>query len=229
MAVATCPRCGAQNAADDVFCAKCGTTLHSQPAGTSYPTSQATPLAPPPWASHLQGTQAMTQAWPGPSPSDAATSGGLQRPTASMVLAIVGGVFIIALAILEVNVGAQDAQLTLGYSGGTYIISGLLGIVFGILVLVFGILVYLQPQHHVVYGVLILVFSVFSLVSLFGGFFIGFVLGLIGGILAIVHKPILLQPIGQFVVPPIQRVCPKCGRVIDPYVKFCPHCGNQLG
>jgi hypothetical protein len=150
-----------------------------------------------------------------------------KRPTVPMILALVGGAFIIALAVLEVVVGAQDAQLTYDYTGGTYILSGLVGIMVGILVLVFGVLVYLQPQHHLVYGVLIVVFAGVSLISFFGGFFVGFVLGLTGGVLAIVHTP-YGQP-SQFTSPPIQRVCPRCGRVIDLHVRFCPHCGNPLG
>ncbi len=231
MAATLCPRCGAQNAANDVFCSKCGTTLSGQPTGVQSPSPQVPPpaAAPSQFGPFYWAPPAAMPALGRPYPPGTVAPGELQRPTAAMVLAIVGGVFIIAAAILEVIVGTQQAQLSFGFLGGTYILSGLLGIAVGILVLVFGVLVYVQPQHHVVYGVLILVFAVVSLVSFFGGVFIGFVLGLIGGILAIVHRPFPPQPMVPFVAPPIQRVCPKCGRVIDPTVKFCPHCGNQLG
>lgn len=146
-----------------------------------------------------------------------------------MVLAIVGGVFIILAAVLEILIGEADNALTIGFGGGTYILSGLAGLVIGILVILFGILTYTQPQHHVVLGVLVLVLSILSLISFFGGFLIGFILGLIGGILAIVHNPFPPQMFGQPMPPVVQRICPRCGRVIDPSVRFCPHCGNPLG
>lgn len=230
MAALICAKCGASNAADDVFCSKCGTLLRATPAYPSPTQPQAAP--PQQWSPVVQGYSGGS---PSPQWGPASYSAGSthasqpQKPTASMVLGIIGGVFIIAAGVLEIIVGTEDSSLTFGIVGGTYIASGLLGLIVGILVLVFGILVYIQPQHHVVYGVLILVFSIISLVSFAGGFFIGFLLGLIGGILAIVHNPFPGQMMAQPSGPLVQRICPRCGRVIDPSVRFCPHCGNQLG
>ncbi|MCI4361896.1 MAG: zinc ribbon domain-containing protein [Thermoplasmata archaeon] len=160
-----------------------------------------------------------------------ATSPEPARPTASLVLSIVGGVLILAAAALEFAIGTQAPQVPFGGFGAAFILSGLLGVIFGVLVLVFGVLVYSQPQHHVVYGVLIIVFSVLSLASFAGGFFVGFLLGLIGGALAVAHQPYPQRSWVPYLPPPpaIQRICPKCGRVVDPYVRFCPHCGNPLG
>jgi len=54
---------------------------------------------------------------------------------------------------------------------------------------VFGIVLLTNPDNHIALGVLIIVFSLISWVTSVGGFFIGFLLALIGGILALVWKP----------------------------------------
>ncbi len=65
---------------------------------------------------------------------------------------------------------------------------GIWGIVCGIVVLVGSYMLRSRPASHVAWGVIILIFS---LVSIFagGGFVIGMILGIVGGILAIVWKP----------------------------------------
>jgi len=147
-----------------------------------------------------------------------------------MILVIIGGVFMILGAVAEIWVGAVLETAFFGNYGGILIWSGLPGIAVGAFVLVMGVLVYLQPRNHTIYGVLILVLSIVSLASFYGGFFLGFVLGLVGGILAIVHNPEPISgPIQYVMAPPIQRVCTKCGRVVDLNMRFCPHCGNPLG
>jgi hypothetical protein len=82
----------------------------------------------------------------------------------------------------------------------------------------------MHPGNHTMYGALIVVLAIVSWITAFGGFFIGFLLALIGGILALTYKPAVPVVWQQ----PVQRVCPKCGRVVDPNVKFCPACGNSL-
>gem|GEM_PF-1244439 len=147
------------------------------------------------------------------------------RPTAASILAIIGGMFMIGAGILEILIGWSQSVFPLGPAGIIFVVSGVLGLFAGALVVTFGALVHLYPHHHVAYGVLILAFSTLSLASFAGGFGVGFVLGLVGGILAIVHHP---YPAGPYLPPPppIQRVCPRCGMVIDPSVRFCPHCGH---
>jgi hypothetical protein len=149
------------------------------------------------------------------------------RPLEAMVLAILGGVFIVLGGIAETLVGAAVNSLFFDSFSETLLISGLVGILLGALVITFGVLVYLRPERHTVLGALILVLSVVSLVSFFGGFVIGFVLGLVGGILALVYNPNPVPgPVHFVLAPPVQRICPKCGRVVDLTVRFCPHCGN---
>jgi len=67
---------------------------------------------------------------------------------------------------------------------------GILGIIFGIIVIISAVLLYSRSGEHTTWGVLILVFSVLSVFgSMMGGFGIGVILGVIGGILAILWKP----------------------------------------
>lgn len=185
----------------------------------------AAPSPPPPPGGQWPPYQPQPQY--APAPYGAPPPPSTEKPTTAMVLSIIGGVFILLGGLAEIAVGSILSSLTLGFAGGSLVIFGALGAVLGILILVFGILVNAHPENHVVYGVLILVFSIVSLTSFFGGFFIGFLLGLIGGILAIVWKP-TPTPVYYAPSPPVQRVCPKCGRVVDPSVRFCPACGNPL-
>jgi hypothetical protein len=143
-----------------------------------------------------------------------------------MVLSIIGGIFILIGGLVGIWLGTAVSVLTFGFAGGTILALGAVGTIIGILTIVFAILLSMHPSQHTMYGVLILVFSLISWITAFGGFFIGFLLALLGGIFAITWKP---TPPPVMWAQPVQRVCPKCGRVVDPNVKFCPACGNTLG
>ncbi len=56
------------------------------------------------------------------------------------------------------------------------------------------VLLSMNPRNHVAYGALIVVFAVLSWFGSFGGLFIGFLLALVGGILAIVWQPAVRTP-----------------------------------
>lgn len=67
---------------------------------------------------------------------------------------------------------------------------GIFEVFTGVAALAIGFLVYLRPKHHVIEGSSIVVSAISSLFFAFvGGFFIGFLLALIGGGLAILWKP----------------------------------------
>jgi len=66
---------------------------------------------------------------------------------------------------------------------------GVLGVVFGIIVIVSALMLYSHPGQHTAWGILIIVFSAMSMFG--GGLFglgVGLILGIVGGILAIVWK-----------------------------------------
>jgi len=67
---------------------------------------------------------------------------------------------------------------------------GILSLIFGIIVIISGVMLYSRPSKHTTWGVVIVVFSALSVLgSMMGGFGVGVLLGLVGGILAITWKP----------------------------------------
>jgi len=66
---------------------------------------------------------------------------------------------------------------------------GLAGILFGIIVIVGAVMLYNNPTQNSKWGLVILIFSVLSIFgSAMGGFGVGLILGIIGGILALTWK-----------------------------------------
>lgn len=67
---------------------------------------------------------------------------------------------------------------------------GILGLIFGIIVIISAFMLNSKPQEHSTWGILIVIFSVLSMFGgTMGGFGVGLILGLIGGILGITWKP----------------------------------------
>lgn len=74
--------------------------------------------------------------------------------------------------------------------GGIVAILGILGMVFGILVIVGAMMVNSgEPGKVKTVSILGLVFGILSLFVAGGGFFIGFILCLVGGVLGLTWKP----------------------------------------
>jgi len=75
----------------------------------------------------------------------------------------------------------------LGYGFGFF---GILGLIFGLIVIISAIMLNNKPEQHSTWSILIIIFSVLSIFgSAMGGFGIGLILGLIGGILGMTWKP----------------------------------------
>src|SRR3990170_4648503 len=72
-----------------------------------------------------------------------------------------------------------------GFMGGL----SLIGLVAGILVIIGALMLNARPAEHTGWGVVILVFSIVSFLGM-GGFFIGALLGIAGGALALSWRPI---------------------------------------
>jgi hypothetical protein len=168
------------------------------------------------------------------------------KPTAAYVLSLIGGIIGLLISLGFVALGALAYSAVNTYSGYYYSTSAfgwgwglLVGLgawmlITSILIIVFALKLNANPLEHSKWGALILVFSIIGLGGLFG---------LIGGILALVYKPIMVgaqpqypqqqqygPPPGYTQPPPQQatRVCPQCGRVVPDSVRFCPNCGKQL-
>jgi hypothetical protein len=69
-----------------------------------------------------------------------------------------------------------------GFVAGILTGVGLFGLISGIIVLGSGVMVRIHPEQSTVFGVLILIFSVLSFFGS-GGFVIGAILGIIGGVM----------------------------------------------
>ena len=115
-------------------------------------------------------------------------------PTTGAILTIVGGLFILLGGALVATLGAIISFLLPGL--GALLIVG--GLSVGVLTLVMGLLMFLSPSHKSVWGALTIVLAVVSIPFGLGGFILGFILALIGGILAITYKA---PPERQVVMP----------------------------
>ncbi len=172
------------------------------------------------------------------------------KPTAAFVLALIGGIIIILWGGLLVALGAVFTTTAYGYVVESIFTGASIELITGFLIVGLGIALYVSPYHHVAFGIIILIASVGSLAG-GGGLFLGFILGLIGGILAIVHKPqitvVLGPPPGYYPPmnpvlpasppgyspyapppPPPGRVCPSCGAQNSLGATFCASCGKPL-
>jgi hypothetical protein len=83
--------------------------------------------------------------------------------------------------------GFQGMMGSVGFPLAMVSSFALIGIVTGGLVLIGAIMLYRAPRDHVAWGIVILVFSVISLISM-GGFLIGALVGVVGGLLALVRE-----------------------------------------
>ena len=125
-------------------------------------------------------------------------------PKTASILALVGGILIILAGMLLMAVSAvilphldytnlnPPPQLTQrsmpGIVSGIVGVMGLFGLVSGVIVLVSAVILLTNPSQRKNWGVLILVFSVMSFLGL-GGFIVGAILGIVGGILTLRWKP----------------------------------------
>ena len=73
-----------------------------------------------------------------------------------------------------------------GFGGWFYGLAAI-GVISGVIILIGAIMVYTQPSRASSWGALILVFSIVSFFGM-GGFFLGAILGVVGGILAMTWK-----------------------------------------
>jgi hypothetical protein len=75
-----------------------------------------------------------------------------------------------------------------GYDTGMMFGFSLAALVSGILVIVGAIMLNARPEEHTAWGSIVLIFSIVSFIGM-GGFFIGALLGIAGGALALSLKP----------------------------------------
>lgn len=129
-------------------------------------------------------------------------------PTGAFILSLFGGIIILLNGLLYLFVNNLLSQLPNlpGYDPTTmpgipalaaaqtvlYILAGI-GIVIAAVIIYSSFMLHHTMRHHVGWGVVILVFSLVSIV-MGGGFIAGLILGVIGGILALVWRPVTMVP-----------------------------------
>ena len=130
-----------------------------------------------------------------------------ERPRLAFLISLIAGILIVTgglstsmVAILLRITGFESAngQVTwpgaLGSGVGLFefgvLLTGVVGIIAGIIVILAAVMLVKRPKKRSTWGSLIILFSLFSIYgAAMGGFGIGLVLGLIGGILAVTWKP----------------------------------------
>ncbi|TMI20489.1 zinc ribbon domain-containing protein [Candidatus Bathyarchaeota archaeon] len=165
------------------------------------------------------------------------------KPTAAMVLSLIGGLFVIfggaALAFVGSLIGSLNVTGT-GTASNTALGLGIAGVIMGIIMVVGGFMMYSKPTSAKMWGVIVLILSIISWVTALGGFFIGFLLGLIGSILALTFKPTMApgampppmmsssMPMGSAPMGSMGMTCKNCGASIPAGATRCPSCGANL-
>jgi hypothetical protein len=123
-----------------------------------------------------------------------------QGSTFAFIVSLLGGLIIFIISTLNVlwfssgatNFGGYGSFMRgamdgyhnfMGtYGGSTSFLAGIsvIGVICGIIVVIGAIMLRVQPHQHVPWAILIIAFSLVSFVGM-GGYFIGAVLGIIGG------------------------------------------------
>jgi hypothetical protein len=120
-----------------------------------------------------------------------------KRATIGFALSLVAGIFILlnGLAFIAlqsllnsiIDFIPMPVQIPgIGIAEAVFATIGAIGVVFAIIVLVGAFLIYM-PGKEMIGGIIVLIFSILSIVAM-GGFFIGMILGIIGGALGIAKK-----------------------------------------
>ena len=119
-----------------------------------------------------------------------ATEEVVKKATAGFIISLIAGILILINGLLFVGIAGMiesipSMDLIPGLTG---MIAGFaaVGLIFAIIVIIGAILIYM-PGREMIGGILVLVFSILS-IFIGGGFLIGLILGIIGGILGILKK-----------------------------------------
>lgn len=117
-----------------------------------------------------------------------------EKPTAAFVLSLIGAIFIIigglATAAIAAIIGTSLDIIGMGSYGLGFAVLGALGVVWGIIALIGAVMMNSTDKSRVRTGsIIVLIFSIISWFGSFGGFFLGFLLALIGSILGLTWNP----------------------------------------
>ena len=151
-----------------------------------------------------------------------------------MVLSLIGGIFVIFGGLFIAFVGSLVASFGYLANGGAnpgtaVTIAGVTGIIFGLIMIVGAAMMYSNPKSAKMWGIIVLILSILSWFTAVGGLVIGFLLGLIGGILAIIFKPAMMpgaipsQPMGAMPMGSMGS-----GQTMGSMGVTCKNCGANI-
>jgi hypothetical protein len=168
-------------------------------------------------------------------------------PVAAFVLTLIGGILILLDGLYVAAIAAFIGSVVGAFFPGLgllIIALGVIALLFGLIILVGAIQMHSHPQSAKTWGIIVLILALISFVG-GGGFYLGAILAIVGGILAIVWHPPMPAPSGmgmgtpmaggtapQWNAPPPAaapsgggKVCASCGSPIAAGAQFCPKCG----
>jgi Family of unknown function (DUF6114) len=106
------------------------------------------------------------------------------RPVVAPILTIVGGGFIAVGGAVLAFIGTILATV-FGFSSALYLV----GLAVGLLTIAAGALLWLLPSGRRPIGIVVMLLAALSVPFAFGGFVVGFLLAVMGGVMAIVTRP----------------------------------------
>ena len=123
---------------------------------------------------------------------------------AAFALSFIGGIIVFVTGIVGLvwfgsggpgwmGFGSWMGRMMQGYHGfggggqyGFFSVVSILGLISGVAILTGAIMLRSRPQDSIIWGVLVLVFAIVSIADM-GGYFVGAILGIVGGALALGH------------------------------------------
>jgi hypothetical protein len=163
---------------------------------------------------------------------DAGTSGSemteQRRPLGAFVISAFGGFLIVAEGLVVIFLANLISALGASSAGTTFAWTGALVVLLGLVVFFLAVGVLTSPEYHRGLGIALIVFSLLSFL-VGGGFFLGAVLGVIGGMGAYLWKETLPfprpgTPARRSDFPHTDRTCASCGKLISGSAAECPFC-----
>ncbi|MGD0329879.1 MAG: DUF6114 domain-containing protein [Nitrososphaeria archaeon] len=119
------------------------------------------------------------------------------RPTLAAILSLIGGILMVLSGAVFSMFGFTGFGMMGGYRGmmggfgfpfGSMVGLSLIGLMSGVLVIIAAVMLDTRPSEHTIWGIIVLVFSIISFLGM-GGFFVGAILGIIGGAFALSWRP----------------------------------------
>ena len=122
-------------------------------------------------------------------------------PSVAFILSLIGGLIIVVGSSISVFLSTYGSPSGIyygmgpgmmrgfgfGYGSGWFSVLSFVAFVCGVMVLLGSIMLNVRPAERLTWGIIVLIFSVVSLAGM-GGYFIGAILGMAGGALALSYR-----------------------------------------